>query len=225
MDILIIEPDTVFGEQIKTVLEKNNMRVFLAFDGISGLSIAFSRHLDFIVMERFITDIDGITLCKELLKRHDIPLLILSDISDRNDKILCIGTGAEEYIEKPIRPIDILYHLNMLIKRNEVYNQSKHDSILKYKDIIHLNCRIKQVLIYNKDIDFTDKEYDILELLLSHKGVCFSKEEIYQNVWKKPEYYDTGYVTTYINRLRSKFSKYNFNPIKTIRLKGYMIEE
>lgn len=222
MRILVIETDFNFAAEIREHLEKEEHTVYTAYDGISGLSTAMSRELDMIIMERIIPNSDGVMLCRELLKRHDVPLIMLSDIHDRNDKILCFGMGTEEYMEKPVRAIDIVYRVRTIIKRQEQRALEDKKKDLNYKGVLEVDIDTKRIFINNREMHFTNKEYEIIEFFITHKNEIFARNEIYEEIWKEPEYYDTGYVTTYINRLRRKLSIYDLHPIKTIRNRGYM---
>lgn len=225
MVILVIESDFNFALSVREQLEKDGHEVYTAYDGTSGLATAMSRHLDMVIMERIMPDTDGIRLCTEIMKRHDIPLLMISDIHTRNDKILCLGLGAEEYVEKPIRSQDVLYKVRKIIKRREERTEEEEKKALMYKGILTVDADNKRVYIKGKELDLTGREYEMLLFFLTHRGKIYTRAEIYEQIWKEPEYYDTGYVTTYINRLRTKLAKYGLKPIKTIRLKGYMWSE
>ena len=225
MVILVIESNYNFATQIRDNLERDGHEVYTAYDGTTGLATALSRRLDMVIMERIMPDMDGVHICQEIMKRHDIPLLMISDITDRNDKILCIGLGAEDYMEKPLRPVDILYRVRKIIKRREELAIEEERKLLSYKNILTIDPEEQKVIIDEKEVYFTGKEYELLLFFMTHRGKVYHKSEIYKYIWKEPEYYDTGYVTTYINRLRTKLKKYNLKPIKTIRTKGYMWSE
>lgn len=225
MNILLIESDSLFADEIKRLLEKEKYKVLVAESGVKALSMAFSHQLDIIIMERIMPDMDGIVICKELLLRHDVPLIILSNTNDRNDKILCIGTGAYDYIEKPIWAADIAYMVRTIIHNQENQPMKNEKEILEYKDTLKLDVENRIISICAVEASFTMKETEIIELFLRHKNEVLSKCFIHETIWKEPEYYDTGYVSTYINRIRNKLNEYDLDPIKTIRLKGYKWED
>ena len=165
---------------------------------------------------------DGVILCRELLKTVDVPLLIMSGIHSREDKMLCIGNGAEEYLEKPLRPADVLYRVRRLKKKQEERKREEDQKLLRYRELLLADGG---VYVHGRKQNFTNREYDLLLFFLTHRDRIYSKGEIFESVWKEPASNDTGCVTTYINSIRMKLSKYDLNPIKTVRTKGYITEK
>ncbi len=225
MIIVVIEPDEYMASSIKEQLQKDDHKVYIAGNGISGIESVRSRNAELIIMERNLPDSDGIEICRRIYTERKAPIIVISDIHTREDKILCIGFGAYEYMERPVRPIDILYRVRKVVDSLTEKKARDEEKKLHYSGKLTINDGEKRAYIQGKPIDLTEKEYELLRFFLTHRERIYSGEEIYENVWKEPAYNDTGCVTTYISRIRNKLLKYDLRPIKTVRGKGYITNE
>ena len=163
---------------------------------------------DLIILDIMLPDMDGFEVCRQLRdKGINYPLLTLTSLSDETDKVVALELGADDYVTKPFGIRELTARVKALLRRYDHQTNDKHNSPdnkeIVVKDLF-INKHKRQALLYNKRIELTAKEFDLLYLLASNKGKVFSRQEILELVWG---FTFKGYehtVTSHINRLRIK---------------------
>ena len=175
---------------------------------------------------------NGIEMTLKVREKYDFPIIFLSAKSEDIDKITGLNLGADDYVTKPFEPMELIARVNanirrydqiMLLKNKSISNDNDHRLIVGG---LELDKYTKEVIVNNKTVRLTAKEFQILELLMSYPGRVYSAEEIYQAVWKE-EAINTETIMVHIRKLREKIE---INPKKPEYLKvvwgiGYKIEK
>lgn len=221
--ILIIEDDKEIGNMINDYLSLKGYNVKLARNGLEGLKMFESFGPDLAIIDIMLPVIDGFELCTRFRKSSNIPIIILSAKSENQDKILGLGIGADDYVTKPFSPKELLARIISQLRRykNDGLMVSA-SNIIKFKDIT-INKDTYEVVIDNKRIDLSTKEFDILFCLAKNNNKVLTKEQIFDYVWGIDEYGDINTVTVHIRRIREKIEKNPSEPlfIETIWGVGY----
>ena len=151
--------------------------------------------------------------------------MLTAKIED-NDKIKGLTLGADDYITKPFNPLELVARVKSALRRYTIYNNEKEE-----KNIIEINGLIidkekHKCLLYDKEIDLTPMEFDILLFLATNRGKVISSEELFENVWKEKYFDSNNTVMVHIRRIREKLNENTKNPkfIKTVWGVGYKIE-
>ena len=170
---------------------------------------------------------DGMVLCRKIREKSNVPILMLSAKSQSMDKVQGILTGADDYMVKPFEPLELTVKVKALLRRTYYFN----DPIIN-KDVITagsvvINKNTHKILVGNKEVTLTAKEFDILFLLASNKGIVFSSEDIFEKIWKEKYFQSNNTVMVHMSRLRDKLNKYTNGEkiIHTVWGVGYKIEE
>ena len=167
---------------------------------------------------------DGFSVCKELRNRgNSIYIVILSARDDELDRVLGLDVGADDYMTKPFSSREVVSKVKAIIRRREVLSAGKGKSYLSYQRI-RLDSSRFEVLIDDQVVDFTLKEYELLEFLIQHKGQALSRDVLLDRLWGFEYDGDTRIVDVHIFKIRDKLKPYGIK-IKTIRGVGYMLED
>jgi DNA-binding response OmpR family regulator len=169
---------------------------------------------------------DGITLCREIRTKIDIPILMVTARNEDVDKIRGLGIGADDYITKPFSMTELVARVKSHIARYERLTQNTNQT--KKTDEIdfgwfQINHATRRVFVNGSEIAIANKEYELLYFFASHTEIVFSKEQLYDKIWGEDMYGDMNTVAVHINRLRDKIEKNPANPlhIQTVWGTGY----
>ncbi|MCM1988744.1 response regulator transcription factor [Oceanirhabdus seepicola] len=225
--ILVAEDNSEISKVIKLYLEVEGYEVFIADNGLDGLSLIKENKIDLAILDIMMPKMDGYELTREIRKNNNMPVLILSAKNEDIDKILGLNIGADDYITKPFNPLEIVARVNAALRRHYKLSGNERDSgVLSLGDLTldTNNCRlVKQ----EKEIPLTATEFKILALLMNVPERIFSKVQISEHI--KGEYFETddNSVTVHISHLREKIgiNKNGNQYIKTVKGLGYKIED
>ena len=176
-------------------------------------------------------DINGFEICKHIRESHTYPVIMLTAKDEEIDKIRGLMLGADDYMTKPFRPLELMARVKAQLRRYKRYNQPSAAAVKDSSLIIHgglvMNVKTHECLLDEKPLVLTPTEFSILKMLCEHKGEVVSSEELFHGVWKD-EYYSksNNTITVHIRHLREKMHDSVDSPkyIKTIWGVGYKIE-
>jgi len=200
MNVLIIDDERLLVKGLKKSLEQEGFGVSAAHDGEEGLN-AFSRgSFDFIILDLMLPKIDGISLCKKIREKSDVPIIMLTAKDSDIDKILGIELGADDYITKPFNTRELIARMRAITRR---MNKREQKPAYYSSGDLRVDPSSRVVSKGDTEIDLTPKEFDILELLIRNKGRVFPREEIFQLIWDEP-CIDTRTIDVHIKNIRDK---------------------
>ena len=224
MKILIIEDDKSIAELEMDYLSANGFECELANDGESGLKKALDNDYDLVIIDVMLPRRDGFSVCGELRKVKDVPVIFLSARSEDIDKIRGLGLGADDYIAKPFSPSEMVARVKPHISR---YKTLRSGSDAVKPEIIEIrglkvDKGSRRVFSDGKEVIMTVKEYDLLLFLLENPNIVFNKEVLFDRVWGLEAFGDASTVTVHIQRIRDKIEKNSENKyIETVWGAGY----
>jgi DNA-binding response OmpR family regulator len=184
------------------------------------------NNVDLAVIDVMMPGMNGIDLCLSMRKVFNFPIIMLSAKSQDFDKIHGLTSGADDYITKPFNPIELIVRVKSQLRRFKQYRgEDKSPSSNLAIGELQLNVETRQVLVGEREVRLTPKEFDILELLLRNKCIVMSIEKIYESVWNEPYLNSENTVMVHINKIREKIEHDSKNPhyIKTVWGTGYKI--
>ncbi|MBX2967535.1 MAG: response regulator transcription factor [Cyclobacteriaceae bacterium] len=220
MRILVIEDEIGITSFLKQGLEEEGYEVELAYDGISGLEKALSRHYDLVLADWMLPGKTGIEVCRAFRKENQgTPIIFLTARDTVQDAVYGLQAGANDYIRKP-------FHFDELLERIRVQLRSQADSPVLTLGPVSLNIETHKVLNKEEEVSLTQKEFSLLEFLLRNKGKVCKRNRILDAVWGHDASYDSGVIDVYINALRKKLNFHREEDyIQTIRGVGYIANE
>ena len=230
-NILVVDDDKEIVNAIEIYLTKEGYNVLKAYNGMEALKI-IKEHNDIhlILLDIMMPKLDGISTANLIRKNNSIPIIMLSAKSEDYDKITGLNNGADDYITKPFNPLELIARVNSQIRRytslGSIADKIKEgDNIYHSGDLI-INDSTKQVEVDGKEVKLTPTEYNILKFLTKNKGIVYSIEQIYENVWEEESYGAENIIAVHIRHIREKIE---INPREPKYLKviwgiGYKIE-
>ena len=207
-NVCLVEDEKNLNDLIKTYLEKANYKVIQCYSGKEAMEVDEKIHL-WILDIMLGDDISGYDIIKHIRETDEkVPIIFTSARDQDLDKIIGLELGSDDYITKPYSPKELILRVNNIIKR--VYNDT-YEKITYGDYIVDVNKR--SVLEFDKEINLTTLEFELLILLLNNEGKSFSREEILNSVWKEDYYGNDRVVADLVRRLRSKMKKLKINTI------------
>ena len=218
MKLLIIEDEKDLIIPVKRFLEKNNLVVDTALDGIKALDLIRTSHYDCVLLDLNLPEIDGLTIAKKMREEsNETPIIMVTARSQVYDKLEGFDSGADDYVTKPFELKELLARIRAVIKRSSL-NKSKMLEVGNVK----LYPDSNRALVGNKKFELSNKETAIFEYLIRNKGKIVSTEELLEHVWDSEIDFFTDTVKTHIKTLRKKIDPQK-NIIKTVKGKGYIV--
>lgn len=224
--ILIIEDEKPIADLISYALKKHNFITRTCYEGKLSISVVDSFKPDLILLDLMLPDADGFNICKEITKKYNIPIIIITAKSGIEDKLYGLELGADDYITKPFDIREIIIRVKAIFRRIEqskLVSTEEVDGALKINENISLYKDKVTVLMNNNEVLLTPKEYNLLLLLVENKEIVFSRERLIEKIWGYDYDGDARTVDIHIQRIRKKLKLHK--NIKTVFGKGYKFEK
>ena len=228
--ILIVDDEIEIADLIESYLKNEDYTVFKFYTAKEALECIETAPLDLAILDVMLPDMSGFTLCQKIREEYTYPVIMLTAKDAEIDKITGLTLGADDYITKPFRPLELIARVKSQLRRYKKYNfpyAVNTGHILHCSDLV-VDTKKHECLLNGKPVSLTPTEFSILQILLENKGNVISGEEIFHRIWKD-EYYikSNNTITVHMRRLREKLDDTLENPkyIKTIWGVGYKIDE
>jgi len=227
--ILVIDDDPAIAELVAVNLEIAGYDVSQAEDGIKGQALALQIQPDLIMLDLMLPRVDGFTVCQRLRRDErtsEIPVLMLSALSQTQDKVEGFNAGADDYLTKPFEIEEMLARVRALLRRTDRIPQAaKHSEILNYGQLTLVPERFEAIWFANT-VKLTHLEFELLHCLLQRHGQTVSPSEILKEVWGYDPDDDIETIRVHIRHLRTKLEPDPRHPryIKTVYGAGYCLE-
>ncbi|WP_226666358.1 response regulator transcription factor [Metabacillus litoralis] len=233
-NILIVDDQPEIAELLKLYLEKEGFQIVEAYDGSQAIEILHKQQIDLLLVDLMMPIIDGYQLIKKVRETLELPIIIISAKNEDYDKILGLGLGADDFVQKPFNPLEVVARVQALLRRSYNYKNQKtneNDVSISRKKMVGeliLDEDTFSIIRNNDVIALTKIEFNILELLMDKPGRVFTKQQIFEAAWN--DYYIGGEedntINVHISKIREKIEENPKNPkyIKTIRGLGYKVE-
>ena len=217
--ILLVDDDQRLRELLKDYLNEKNFQVFTSEDFDEAKEILGFFIFDLIILDRMMPTGDGINLIQDIKKASKTPIIMLTAMSENNDKIDGLKTGTDDYLSKPFEPEELFLRINNLLKLYENVNQS--ELLFSFGNFIY-NTKTNSLTLNDKEIYLTEGENNLILKLINNRNNTLSREQLTEKEFDESE---LRKVDVGITRLRQKIEKTPKQPqyIKTIRGKGYML--
>ena len=203
--ILVVDDEELIVKGIKFNLTQDKMEVDCAYDGQQAIEMAKEKQYDCVLLDVMLPVFSGYEVCQRIREFSNMPIIMLTAKSEDSDKILGLEYGADDYITKPFNIMEVKARIKAVMRRNSLGEKKapKNDDIFVFGDL-KLDHRNRMVHIAGKLINLTSKEFDILELLLTHPNTVYSREELLKLIWGEDFPGDVRTVDVHVRRLREK---------------------
>ncbi len=217
--ILIVEDDSDIAEIEKDYLETSGYEVSIAKTGSDGVREALSGNYDLIILDIMLPGIDGFEVCKIIRGEIDIPIMMLTARKSDIDKIKGLGFGADDYIEKPFSPSVLVARVKSQLAQYERLKGTTDANKIILGDIT-LEADTHRVFVNDKEVVLPNKEFQLLEFLMTNANIVFSRETLYDRIWGMNSFGNTSTVPVHINRLREAVEQEPAKPKHLITVWG-----
>ena len=223
--ILIVDDHSDVLLVLETMLTKEGFEVVSAQDALSALRVAYQEHPDAILLDVMMPDIDGFEACRRLREMTDVPIIFVTAKGAIEDIVHGLSLGADDYVVKPFERSELISRLAACLRRAGERPGESGDYLFPAESVV-LDCDRHELVIANKTVYLTPKEFEVLRLLIRHAGKVLSTDAILTRVWGPDWIGEPDLVKQYIYRLRRKIEQDPSAPryLHTVRGGGYYFD-
>jgi len=229
-NILIVEDEKEIAMAIEVYLSNQGYKVFKAYNGLEGLEVLEKENIHLAIVDMMMPKMNGTEFIMKVRQNYSFPIIVLSAKSEDMDKILGLNIGADDYITKPFKPLELLARVNSQLRRYTKYlnmagSNTKEENVYSIGGL-ELNVDTREVILDGNLVKTTPSEFKILQLLMKNPGRVFSADEIYERVWNE-QAINTDTIMVHIRNIREKIEVNPKNPryLKVVWGVGYKIEK
>lgn len=215
VDILIIEDNLEISELLMAFLTREGYQCMVCSTGEEGLNYLKEQSAKLVLLDLMLPGMDGFSVCDEIHKKKNLPLMIVSARSDKEDKLNGLELGADDYIEKP-------FDVDLLLAKVKALYRRHYDTIgdaITSEDLT-LQKATRRVLLQGREVNLNAKEFALLLLLMTNKGKVLTKEYIFDTVWGDDCFSEPSSLTVHIKWLREKLEKDPKKPTRILTVWG-----
>lgn len=215
--IMVVEDDLNTQKLMNKVLTSHGYGVLLARDGLDALILLDKQHVDLVIVDVMMPNLDGYELTKQLRSSWaNLPILMVTAKQEFNDKKEGFISGVDDYMTKPVNEEEMLLRLQALLRRAQIMSEYK----LTFGNVV-LNHKTLTISRGNEELLLPTKEFQLLFKLLSYPNVIFTRLQLMDEIWGMETTTDDHTLNVHINRLRDRFRDWNEFEIVTVRGLGY----
>ena len=227
--ILVVDDEKDIADLIEVYLKNENYTVFKFYTAEEALRCIETQDLDLAILDIMLPGTDGFTICQKIREKHIYPVIMLTAKDAEVDKITGLTLGADDYVTKPFKPLELMARVKAQLRRyKKFFNKESSpapDPILKYENLT-LDTASYECRLNGEPVALTLTEFSILRILLENIGTVVGVEDLFKGVWKD-EYYskNSSTITVHIRHIREKLHDTGEKPlyIKTVWGVGYKI--
>lgn len=229
-NILIVDDEQAIADLIEVYLKNENYNVFKFYNGKDALNCIENEKVDLAILDVLLPDVDGFSICRQIREKHRFPVIMLTAKEEEIDKITGLTLGADDYVTKPFKPLELVARVKAQLRRFTKYNLSEPLREEKYIAIagLVLNKDTHECTLNEKPLSLTPTEFTILWVLASNRGRVVRSEELFCKVWGDKYFTNSNNtVMVHIRHLREKIGDDAQHPkyIKTVWGVGYKIDK
>lgn len=227
--ILVVDDDADIRSGIEIYLKNEGYAVVQAENGEEALALLATTEVHLIILDVMMPKLDGIQATFKIRAERNIPIIMLSAKVEEADQILGLSVGADDYMTKPFRPLELLARVKSQLRRYMTLGTYAVENNAATIDVgdLSINMETKQCFVSGNEVKLTPLEFQILTLLMQHPGRVYPIDAIYEAVWQEPAYNAANIVAVHIRKIREKVEANPKNPqyVKVVWGVGYKIEQ
>ena len=204
--ILVVDDEKAIVKGLKYSLIQDGFTVEEAFDGQEALDKITNNTYDAVLLDLMLPKMSGMEVCQSVREFSDIPIIMLTAKGDDMDKIIGFENGADDYITKPFNVLEVKARLKAIIRRNDAAHGKQKTSEVRNGDF-SFDLKNRRLFIMGEEVNLTQREYEILELLVTNPGKVYSRADLLVEIWGETGAGDERSVDVYIRRIREKIEE------------------
>lgn len=228
-NILVVDDEQSIADLIEVYLKNENFNVLKFYNGHDALQCIENKSIDLAILDVMLPDVNGFSICQQIREKNNFPVIMLTAKDEEIDKITGLTLGADDYITKPFRPLEMVARVKAQLRRFTKYNVAEP---VQEKDTIVFSGLVldkdrHECTLNEKPLSLTPTEFSILWVLASNRGHVVSSEELFHEVWGEKYFTNNNTVMVHIRHIREKMHDSAEHPkyIKTVWGVGYKIEK
>ncbi|MCD7950381.1 MAG: VanR-ABDEGLN family response regulator transcription factor [Erysipelotrichaceae bacterium] len=225
MNILVVDDEKEIADLVELYLKNENFEVYKFYTGSETLKCLETQNIDLAILDIMLPDIDGLTICQKIREKYDFPIIMLTAKETEIDKITGLTLGADDYVTKPFRPLELMARVKAQLRRYQMMSNKQKENIITIAGLTIDNDN-HQCLLNNENLSLTPTEFSILWMLCVNRGKVVKADQIYQELWGEKYYTNSSSsIMVHIRHLREKMHDSAENPkyIQTVWGVGYKI--
>jgi DNA-binding response OmpR family regulator len=224
--ILVVEDNPQISEVVRCYLERNGHEIVVCGDGPTGLRQFQEHPFDLAILDVMLPEMDGYSLCKEIRKAHDLPILMLSARDEPLDKILGLEVGADDYMAKPFHAPELVLRVEGLLRRATRCRGAEPRLARLQRGELSVDPESRRAHYGEVALKLTRIEFELLQAFAQHPGQVLTREQLIERIWGPSPELEERLVDTHLRNLRSKLRQVqpNLDLIRSIRGVGYRLD-
>lgn len=227
MNILVVDDEKEIADLLEVYLSNEGYNVIKTYNSLEVLDLVKEYKIDLALIDIMMPKLDGFSLVLKLRESYNFPIIMVTAKVEDIDKVQGLTVGADDYIVKPFKPLELLARVKAHLRRYKNYNVVQDENVITVKDLI-INKDTYECSLNDQALSLTPTEFSILWALMKHKGNVIKSDDLFQMVWNE-KYFESSNNTimVHIRHLREKMKDTKENPeyIKTVWGVGYKIDE
>ena len=228
--ILIVDDEQEIADLVELYLKNENYTVYKFYTAQEALNCIEATTLDLAILDLMLPITSGLSICQRIREKHTYPIIMLTAKDAETDKITGLTLGADDYITKPFRPLELMARVKAQLRRYKKFNgqtATSESGVIVHSGLV-IDVNTHEALLNEKPLPLTPTEFSILRILCEHKGNVVSSERLFHEIWGD-EYFtkSNNTITVHIRHLREKLGDTLDDPryIKTVWGVGYKVEK
>jgi len=205
--ILMADDEPKMRELVRLYLEKEGFKVSEAGNGQEALDLLQKGSFDLVILDIMMPKLDGLTVCKEIRKNYDLPVIMLTAKGEEIDRVLGFELGADDYVVKPFSPRELVARVKALLRRAGAKQTVSNNTLMTFPGLV-INYDAHEVEVEGNKVGLTPKEFELLTFLAKNAGRVFTREQLLEHVWGYDFFGDLRTVDTHVKKLREKISRF-----------------
>lgn len=231
--VLVVDDEQAIADLVEVYLKNEGFTVYKCYNGRDALKCIESEQLKLAVLDVMLPDIDGFSLCRKIREKNNFPVIMLTAKEEEVDKITGLTLGADDYMTKPFRPLELVARVKAQLRRFTRYNSAesvqseREENLIEFSGLT-LDKNTHECTLNERQLSLTPTEFSILWELCSNRGRVVSSEELFGRVWGEKYFSNSNNtVMVHIRHLREKMHDNAEHPkyIKTVWGVGYKIDK
>ena len=206
MKILVVDDEKLLVKGIKFNLENDGYEVVTGADGMEAVELAAGQDIDLIVLDLMMPRMDGLEACIKIREFSNVPIIMLTAKADDMDKLMGFEHGADDYLTKPFNILELKARIRALLRRSGTAKKAQQEDLLRCGHIT-IDRSARNAFKDESPVDLTQKEFDLVELLMRNPNRVYSREALLDAIWGYDNSSDIRTVDVHIRRLREKLER------------------
>ncbi|MCO7176112.1 response regulator transcription factor [Sporolactobacillus kofuensis] len=223
LKVLMVDDDWKLRNLLRIYLSKEGFDTVEAAEGHEALLKIQNQSFDLIILDVMMPNMDGWQVCQSIRKTHSVPILMLTALGETKEKVQGLELGADDYLTKPFDPDELIARVHALIRRASTASSNQMENDVLNFPSLSIDRDGRQVMIQDRPLELTQKEFDLFDMLAINSGRVLSREQLIEKIWGFDFEGDARVVDIHVKNIREKLKKggLHYSPIQTAWGIGY----